>query len=250
MAHSRSRQSLTAVRKLRELVVGGHFEPGARISELAAVELLGMSRTPVRAALQALAHDGLLEARSNGGFVVCDYSLRDMLDAIELRGALEGMAARMAAERSPGETATRDLRAITVRIDLLLASVAPDSDELYDAYTELNEAFHSEMLRLAASPMLERSLDQVTALPFASPSAFVQAGLQHEANRNVLIVAQYQHRAIVSAISAGDGVRALRLGQEHAQTAADSLKHLSRTGNMERLMPGSGLLRRAASEMR
>lgn len=248
MPETRSRQSLTAVRKLRELVVGGRFAPGERISELAAVELLGMSRTPVRAALQTLAHDGLLEARSNGGFVVCDYSLRDMLDAIELRGALEGMAARMAAERSPGKRSTSELRGISERIDALLASAAAESDELYDAYVELNEAFHAELLRLAASPMLERSLDQVTALPFASPSAFVQAGLQQEANRNVLIVAQYQHRAIVSAISAGDGVRALRLGQEHAQTAADSLKHLSRTGNIARLVPGSGLLRRSACE--
>lgn len=245
MPHTRSRQGLTAIRKLRELVVGGHFEPGERISELAAVELLGMSRTPVRAALQVLAHDGLLEARSNGGFVVSDYSLRDMLDAIELRGALEGMAARMAAERSAGKDATRELRGILAEIDALLASAAADSDELYDSYVELNEAFHAELLRLAASPMLERSLVQVTALPFASPSAFVKAGLQKEANRNVLVVAQYQHRAIVRAITAGDGVRALRLGQEHAQTAADSLNQLSRRDDIERLVPGSNLLRRS-----
>ncbi|HEX5788486.1 MAG TPA: GntR family transcriptional regulator [Woeseiaceae bacterium] len=244
MPTTRSRQGLAAVRKLRELVIGGCFKPGERLSELAAVELIGMSRTPVRAALQALAHEGLLEARSNGGFVVCDYSLADMLDAIELRGVLEGMAARLAAERSSGTAATRELHAILAQIDRLLDAAGVEGDDLYDAYVELNETFHAEMLRLAQSPMLERSLAQVTALPFASPSAFVKAGREQEVNRNVLIVAQYQHRAIAEAITAGDGVRALRLGQEHAQTAADSLKRLSRTGDVGRLVPGSTLLRR------
>jgi GntR family transcriptional regulator of vanillate catabolism len=245
MTQARSRQGLTAVRRLRELVIGGQFAPGERISELAAVELLGISRTPVRAALQALAHEGLLDARDNGGFVVCDYSLADMLDAIELRGALEGMAARMAAERSPGEVATRELRAILEQIDALLGREDNDSDTLFDGYTELNEAFHNEMLRLAQSPMLERSLSQVTALPFASPSAFVKAGLQQETNRNVLVIAQYQHRAIVSAIQRGEGSRAARIGQEHAQTAADSLRQLSASDEYEKLVPGSSLLRRS-----
>ena len=244
MPTTRSRQGLAAVRKLRELVIGGYFKPGERLSELAAVELIGMSRTPVRAALQVLAHEGLLEARSNGGFVVCDYSLADMLDAIELRGVLEGMAARLAAERSSGAAATRDLHAILARIDRLLEAGSVEGDDLYDTYVELNETFHAEMLRLAESPMLERSLAQVTALPFASPSAFVKAGREQEVNRNVLIVAQYQHRAIADAITDGDAVRALRLGQEHAQTAADSLERLSRNSDVGRLVPGSTLLRR------
>jgi GntR family transcriptional regulator of vanillate catabolism len=169
-----------------------------------------------------------------------------MLDAIELRGALEGMAARIAAERSSGQAATRELRAILERIDSLLEVAAADSDELYDSYVVLNESFHTELLRLADSPMLERSLAQVTALPFASPSAFVKAGAQQDLNRNVLIVAQYQHRAIEKAISAGDSVRALRLGQEHAQTAIDSLIQLSRSREYERLVPGSSFLRRLA----
>ena len=243
MKTTRSRQRLTAIRRLRELVIGGRFEPGERISELAAVELLGISRTPVRLALQALAHEGLLEARSNGGFVVCDYSLADMLDAIDLRGVLEGMAARLAAERSNGERATMRLRSILFQIDDLLEATAADNDELFDGFVELNEKFHEELLRLAQSPMLERSLAQVTALPFASPNAFLKAGLEQDKNRNVLVVAQYQHRALVDAITAGEGARAAGVGQEHAQTAADSLKQLSHRDDIDRLAPGSNLLR-------
>ncbi len=229
------------------MVVGGHFKPGERISELGAVERLGISRTPVRLALGALAHEGLLEARSNGGFVVRDFSLADMLDAIEVRGVLEGMAARMAAERSSGDRDTMELRTILAQIDSLLESVPADNDELYEGYAELNERFHLEMLRLAKSPMLERSLAQVTALPFASPGAFTKAGLEQDRNRNVLVVAQHQHRALVDAITAGESARAERLGQEHAHTAADNLKQLAQTDSIDDLVPGSKLLRWSTS---
>lgn len=242
---ARSKQRLMAVRRLRELVISGAFESGERISELAAVEKLGISRTPVRLALQTLAHEGLLEARSNGGFVVRDYSVEDMLDSIEIRGALEGMAARLAAERSSGERATQRLRSILEQIDALLETTAPDSDELFEGYVELNDAFHRELVVLAKSPMLERSLSQVTALPFASPNAFVKAGREQEGNRNVLVIAQYQHRGLVDAITKGEGARADRIGQEHAQTAATSLRQLSAQGLLDGLVPGSNLLREA-----
>jgi GntR family transcriptional regulator of vanillate catabolism len=245
LATQRSRQQFTAVRRLRELIVAGRFTPGQRISELAAVEELGISRTPVRLALQALAHEGLLESRATGGFVVRDFSLEDILDAIDLRGVLEGMAARLAAERSSGEQNTKTLRSIVARIDTLLDRADLESDELFESYSELNLEFHAEMLRLAKCPMLERSLAQVIALPFASPNAFVKASLQQEQSRRVLVVGQSQHRALVNAIAAGESARAVRVGQEHAQTAADGLKQLVQQDELQGLLPVANLLRRS-----
>lgn len=244
METQRSRQQFTAVRRLRELIIGGTFAPGQRISELAAVEKLGISRTPVRLALQALAHEGLLESRSTGGFVVRDFSLDDIFDAIDLRGVLEGMAARLAAERSSGERNTRTLRSIVARIDSLFDSTDLESDELFESYSELNLEFHSELLQLAKCPMLERSLAQVISLPFASPNAFVKASLEQERSREVLVVGQSQHRALVDAIAAGQSARAVRVGQEHAQTAADGLKQLLVEDDVVGVLPGAGLLRR------
>ena len=232
-----------AVRRLREMVIAGQFASGERISELAAVDRLGISRTPVRLALQTLAHEGLLEARSNGGFVVRDYSVSDMLDAIELRGVLEGMAARLAAERSSGAKATAKLRSLLEQIDELMSACGPDADALYEGYVELNAAFHDELLQLAQSPMLERNLAQVVSLPFASPNAFVKAGLGLENDRNVLVIAQSQHHALVEAIESGESARAERVGVEHAQTAASSLRRLSAHGALDDSVPGSNLLR-------
>ncbi len=95
-------QTVRAQLRLRELILGGELAPGARIPELALVERLGVSRTPVRAALVRLAEEGLLEALPGGGFAVRDFSETDICDAIELRGTLEGLAARLAAERGVG----------------------------------------------------------------------------------------------------------------------------------------------------
>src|SRR6266567_3188178 len=94
---------------LRELLLKGEFKPGERLSELALVERLGVSRTPIRLAFDRLAHEGLVEPAPSGGFVVCEFTIADIWDAIDMRGVLEGTAARLAAERL---TASADLAKI------------------------------------------------------------------------------------------------------------------------------------------
>lgn len=244
MDNARSRQQLRAVMRLRELVLAGAFTPGERISELAAVELLGISRTPVRLALGTLAHEGLLERLSSGGFIVRDFSLRDIYDAIELRGVLEGTAARMAAERSSGKKETAALRKILHQIDALIEDDVRN-DDVYEQYVELNDQFHDEMVRLAKCPLLERSLAQVTALPFASPNAFVKVQVARSRSRDILIPAQHQHRALADAIEAGESARAMALGQEHARLAASNLKEVMKQDELLDKVPGAQLIRRS-----
>jgi GntR family transcriptional regulator of vanillate catabolism len=92
-------QSVKAQLRLREMILAGELPGGARIAELTLVEKLGVSRTPIRAALMRLEQEGLLEALPNGGYAVRTFSERDVSDAIELRGTVEGLLARVAAER-------------------------------------------------------------------------------------------------------------------------------------------------------
>ena len=89
-------QTLAALLRLRDLILEGGLAPGERLSELAVVERLGVSRTPVRAALARLEHEGLVEALPGGGYAVREFSRADVNDAIEIRGVLEGLAARLA----------------------------------------------------------------------------------------------------------------------------------------------------------
>jgi len=108
-----SRRSSTwrAVLRLRELILNGEFAPGRRVSEAPLSGRLGVSRTPLRLALERLAHEGLLEPYPTGGFIVRRFTLDDVWDGIEVRGLLEGAAARLAAER------LRDERDVHTGID-------------------------------------------------------------------------------------------------------------------------------------
>ena len=91
-------QAVKAQLRLREMILAGELPGGSRIAELAIVEKLGVSRTPIRAALMRLEQEGLLETLPNGGFAVRTFSEREVADAIELRGTVEGLAARLAAQ--------------------------------------------------------------------------------------------------------------------------------------------------------
>src|SRR5882757_8685135 len=85
-----------AYRRLRERLVAGEYEPGQRLTELGICDDLGMSRTPVREALRRLQSDGLV-ASTGRGVVVSSLSREDMLHATQLHGALDALAARLAA---------------------------------------------------------------------------------------------------------------------------------------------------------
>jgi GntR family transcriptional regulator of vanillate catabolism len=89
------------------------------MSELPLVARLGVSRTPIRLALERLAHMGLLDVCASGGFTARRYTPTEALDAIEIRGVLEGTAARLAAERLVESAEAGALRHLAEDIDRL-----------------------------------------------------------------------------------------------------------------------------------
>ena len=117
-----------------------------------------------------LEHEGLLETLSGGGFVVREFTRTDIDDAIELRGVLEGTAARFAAERLASEDELELLREVCDELDLVVRN---PSMETFIEYHRLNEEFHQAFRDLAKSPQLERELEHVLALPFGPPSALL-----------------------------------------------------------------------------
>src|ERR1700734_296860 len=111
-----SSQTARAVLTLREMLVQGRFRPGERIREVPLAAELKVSRIPLHLALERLAHEGFLEIRPTRGFVVQRFSTEDIYDAIELRGLLEGAAARLAAERFKHSSEAAQLRALSYEI--------------------------------------------------------------------------------------------------------------------------------------
>src|SRR5436305_7100252 len=130
-------QAVKTQLRLREMILAGELAGGSRIAELAIVEKLGVSRTPIRAALVRLEQEGLLEALPGGGFAVRTFSERDAADAIEMRGTVEGLAARLAAERGVPADVLVKARDCLAAIDAVLTRPALD-DAAFLAYVTLN----------------------------------------------------------------------------------------------------------------
>ncbi len=230
--------------RLRELILAGELPPGQRIPELALVERLGVSRTPVRAALVRLAEEGLLEALAGGGFAVRDFSETDICDAIELRGTLEGLAARLAAQRGADAVVLAGLRDCVAQIDELLAPPQL-SDAAFGAYVEQNGRFHRLLAKAAGSVLVQRQIERVVTLPFASPNGFVLLRASGAHARDALVVAQAQHRAVLDAIVRGEAARADAVMQEHARLAHANLRQALQSQQGLQRLPGARLIRGA-----
>lgn len=216
-------QALKAQQRLREMILAGELPGGARIAELTLVDKLGVSRTPVRAALQRLEQEGLLDLLPGGGYAVRTFSEADVQDAIELRGTVEGLAARLAAERGAPRGVVAQAHACLDEIDAVLAPRTLD-DEGFGRYVVLNARFHALLSRMAGSGVLARELERVKGLPFASPSAFVVVQRHSAQARDMLVVAQDQHRQVLDAVQRREGTRAEALMREHSRLAQRNLR--------------------------
>jgi GntR family transcriptional regulator, vanillate catabolism transcriptional regulator len=240
-ASGRQSQMLRAVVLLRALILEGKLRAGERVSELPLAERLGVSRTPLRLALGQLQHEGLLEPVPGGGFVVRSFSRQDVEDAIDLRGILEGTAARLAAERLGDPSELEAMHGCVAQIDALVRPDRP-AIEAFERYVQLNKRFHSLLLLLAKSRVIEIALGRAEALPFASPSAFVQMQAQAPESARILYVAHTQHRAILEAIELGEGARAESIAREHARLARRNLDVALTSESALRRVPGGGLI--------
>jgi GntR family transcriptional regulator, vanillate catabolism transcriptional regulator len=237
-------QAGRALLELREMIVRGDLAPGERLVESALVDRLRASRTPVREALGRLAAEGLIEAGTGGGYVVKAFGERDVVDAIEIRGALEGLAARVAAERGVVPERLADMEGLLAEIDRVVAPATIRIEE-FARYADLNGRFHDMLVSAAESPAISRQIEIAIALPFASPSGLLMAQASVPASRALLVVAQDQHRCLIEAIVAREGARAEAIAREHARLAIRNMRVALRDPAVRSLVPGAALVRGA-----
>ena len=236
-------QAVKAQLRLREMILAGELAVGVRIPELAIVEKLGVSRTPIRAALMRLEQEGLLELIPSGGYAVRSFSERDAADAIELRGTLEGLSARLAAEREVAPAVLAAARDCLDQIDAVLVKPFLD-DGAFSRYVTLNQQFHNLLGEMSGSELIGRELDRVVSLPFASPSGFVVLQADSPRARDMLVVAQDQHREVLHAIEQREGSRAEAIMREHSRIAQRNLRDAIQGQNLNQ--PGVRLIRKSA----
>ncbi|MEU9335453.1 GntR family transcriptional regulator [Streptomyces sp. NPDC048290] len=206
-------QAEVAYRRLRERLVDGHYRPGDRLTELGLCKDLEMSRTPVREALRRLQSDGLVSSTGRG-VVVSSLTPQEMLHAMQLQGALDALAAKLAA------TAQRDGRLSPAQLTEL-KSAAHAVEERAEAGDptgawHANLAFHMLLARLAGNPLLTDALDRIWAR-FA-------VGSLANINRRTDLTPR-DHDAILGAILDGDPERAEAAAAEHVHQAVVMYGH-------------------------
>ena len=213
---------IQAIVRIREMILRGELAPGQRVAEAPLAELLGMSRTPVRQALPMLAQEGLLAEHGTRGFVVRAFTVDDVLDAIDVRAALEGLAARRVAERGASKALLRALRDCLEDGDAILGKRhVEESDEA--RYADMNQRFHALILSEAASPILAEAVERNNRVPFAGPQALAFDRGQLDRMYDQLRYAHHQHHSLVEAFERGQGARAESLMREHAHVVEESI---------------------------
>ena len=208
--------------RIRELIVEGALPPGARVAEAAIAERLGVSRTPVRNALPALASEGLLEPAGKRGFAVRNFTVEDSYRATEIRCVLEGYAARELAAREDRGPIVSELRETLGEGDKIFAKghVVKDDE---DAYATMNRRFHDLIVGGARDPLLSDLIQRVYSVPFVAPNVVAFKRIPLEEIYPILMSGHHQHHAIVDAIEEGQADLAETLMRGHSSPARRSL---------------------------
>jgi len=187
--------------KLEEGIATGTFHPGTRLDEVELATLYGVSRTPIREALIALAAAGLIDKRARKGWEVTEMSPTRLCEMFDVMAELESMCARLAARRASDEDQRRIRKA---HEDCLVAKEAGDAAE----YFRLNEVFHMTIFEASHNSFL---FDHTCALhKRLRPYRRLQLRV-----RNRMANSFREHGEIVEAILAGDEARAAESLRRH-----------------------------------
>ena len=207
--------SPSVVAALRQLIIEGRFAAGERVAEIPVAEALGVSRTPVRLAFRTLEQEGLLQKAGKRGFLVREFSEADVLCGIEVRGVLEGLAARRLAERGLDDSTRAELHACLAEGDAVLADGTLGEAQVR-RWSALNQRFHGCIVGATGSRVIGDAITRNNHLPFASADSIVldHGALDKELQK--IRVAQLQHRLIVDALEHRESARAEMLMREHA----------------------------------
>lgn len=236
-----SQQSRVLV-QLRDAILKGEFAPGERLAEIPLSERLGASRTPVRLALTTLEQEGLIEPSPGGGYQMRRFTAREVADNIQLRGVLEGFAARLIAEQGLSRALRRDLQACLADGDQAVNKPTMELDD-YAVYVDMNTRFHALLLEGCGNVALQRAMETLNRQPFAAASAMLPMQSEMAAGHAWMRQAHLHHHAMVQALERGQGSRAQALGEEHVEIARMNLDYaLEKPELAAKVMPGIRLV--------
>ncbi|MBR0834806.1 GntR family transcriptional regulator [Bradyrhizobium manausense] len=206
---------------IRADILAGRFAQDSRVAEEAIASERGVSRTPVRHALRALEQEGLLRRLPRRGYRVRSYLMSEIADAIEVRGELEAMAARIHAEAGWLGDTRRRLAALNDEGTSLIARENLTA-EVRLRWAALNLEFHDALVLGTDNVGLIHAYEHLKRMPLVSPRAMVFEKQIGPRTRQQLAAAQFDHDRLIDAIDARKGQRASEIMRDHAVKSGDA----------------------------
>jgi len=207
--------------RIRNDIIFGNYATGERLSETTLCEAHNVSRTPVRLALRILESEGVIQRGEGRGYTVQSPTVADILQAVQVRGHLESLAARLMAQAADRLDHLPEMARAIEAMDEQLELGRIDEPMIYKMHAA-NKIFHSTILDACGNDYVSFTCQQISHLPMLAVGSMVfdRSVLEtEEGTKNGLFrlrIGNAQHQVIYDAIKDGDAVRAEAMTREHS----------------------------------
>ncbi len=208
----------TAYEYIKAAVMSGDLSAGDRVKEELIAEKIGVSRTPIRQALQRLTMQGFLEMSHHQGARVADWNTQELSEITELRAQLEGFGAGIAA----GKISDEQLAVLNRLADHMEAASATRREQDFIRITDLNSEFHMTIIEASGNRRLAQVIGNLAhpLLVQRRFSTFTPRQLQRS---------MAHHREIIDALSAKDSEWASAIMRSHILSSTDAKEDRNKT---------------------
>jgi DNA-binding GntR family transcriptional regulator len=211
--------------QLKSMAVSFEFRPGEKLNEGDIAKRLGVSRTPLREALNRLNTEGLLRVAPGKGFFCRELDVHEMFDLYELRKTIEVEAVKLAIRRARDE----DIDAL---MGFLEATGPEPGDRTNVELVELDEVFHERLMAMSNNSEMLRVLRNVNAR-----IRFVRWIDMDRINRTNRSATQAEHRAVLIGLKARDEATCVSLLEKHIDRRLDQITAEIKEGYAQIYMP-------------
>lgn len=194
---------------IREAIINGTLKPRERLMEIQLAEELGVSRTPIREALRKLEIEGFIVMVPRKGAYVADLSFKDIADVFEIRSALEGLAAGLAAERITDEELEEMERLLIEKAEAIAAN---DIEKLVVVDTKFHDAIYKASRNESLTNIINNLREQIQR--FRATTLAYPGRMKESLD---------EHRGIVEALQSRDVQLSRKLAGEHIENAENSM---------------------------
>jgi len=205
-------------RVLKTEIVKGFLEPGTKLLENKLAEEMHVSRTPIREAIQKLAAEGFIKIAPNQTLIVTEVSLEDVKEVLQIRGVLEGLAARISAKKINKQEIEE--------LEKIIAQMSPHvTKEDLSSYCKLDDEFHNQILHICGNKWIIQIRDNLGNFiyRFRIKSLSVPGRLKCSLE---------EHQAIMESLKKHNSEEADRLSQIHMEnTVINILKNVAKEEN-------------------